>query len=268
MLRKLIIVTSSLLLMACMSLGANAQGLIKEIQDRGTLRIGVANGPPYQFPDPVSGKYEGLNIDLANEVAELMGVELEIVEATWATLITGLQVKQYDVIFANLFATPERALTVAFTGAYDTYGFHVMVKEDSALQSLDDLNSADVTFVGQAGTVEAKYPGELFPESKTEALATDQASAPPLAVLSGQADAVFIDPGFFRILSAQNPQAFEKTRFLNGEDALLKPVALSYALRHGDTDMLNFLNVFIQDKVANGIIASERDKWFDKTAEK
>ncbi len=267
MLNKFITTISAILLTACMSLGANAQDLIKEIQDRGTLRIGVANGPPYQFPDPLSGEYKGLNIDLANEVAELMGVDLEIVEATWATLITGLQVDQYDVIFANLFATPERALTVTFTDAYDTYGFHVMVRDDSAIQSLEDLNNADVTFVGQAGTVEAKYPGEMFPQSKTEALATDQASAPPLAVLAGQADAVFIDPGFFRILSAQNPQALNNARLLNGEDALLKPVSLSYALRHGDTDMLNFLNVFIQDRVANGVIASGRDAWFDKMAE-
>ncbi|MEZ5812856.1 MAG: transporter substrate-binding domain-containing protein [Rhizobiaceae bacterium] len=268
MIRKMLVTTMALVFCAFASVSANAEALIKEIQDRGTLRIGVADGPPYQFPDAMSGEYVGLNIDLAKEAAKLLGVELEIVPATWATLITGLQVKQYDVVFANLFATPERAVTVTFTDAYDTYGFHVMVKDDSAIKSLADLNSPDVTFVAQAGTVEAKYPLELFPESKMNALATDQANAPPLAVLSGQADAVFIDPGFYRILSTQNPDLFKSARLLNGPDELLKPVSLSYALRHGDMDMLNFLNVFIHDKVANGVIAAERDRWFDKMAEK
>ena len=56
-------------------------------------------------------------------------------------------------------------------------------------------------------------------------------------------------------------------RLLNGEDNLLKPVSLSYAVRHEANDMLNFLNVFIRDKVANKAIAPARDAWFDKIAQ-
>ena len=246
---------------------AIAQGLIKEVKDRGTLRIGVAEGPPYQYPDPVSGDYIGLNIDLANEVAGILGVELEVVPATWATLVTGLEVGQYDVIFANLFATPPRAVSVAFTDAYDTYGFHVMVRADSALQSLDDLNNANVTFAGVAGTVEAQYPKELFPEAKVTELVTDQANAAPTAVLAGQADAYMVDPGYLRVISTQNPAFRDQTRLLNGEDNLLKPVSLSYAVRHDAIDMLNFLNIFIRDKVANKAIAPARDAWFEKSAQ-
>ncbi|WP_168771077.1 transporter substrate-binding domain-containing protein [Palleronia sediminis] len=246
---------------------AGAQGLIQEVLDRGTLRVGVAEGPPYQYPDAMSGDYVGLNIDLAKEVAEIMGVELEVVPATWATLVTGLEVEQYDVIFANLFATPQRALSVAFTDAYDTYGFHVMVRVDSDLQTLEDVNSEGVTFAGVAGTVEAQYPAELFPNATVTELVTDQANAGPTSVLSGQSDAVLVDPGFLRILTAQNPALAEQTRLLNGEDNLLKPVSLSYAVRHDDMDMLSFLNVFIRDKVANGVIATKRDRWFDTIAQ-
>ena len=254
-------------LAAALATEAAAQGLIDEIRDRGTLRIGVAEGPPYQDPDPMTGDYVGLNIDLAEEVAGILGVELEVVPATWATLVTGLDVDQYDVIFANLFATPERAVTVAFTDAYDTYGFHVMVAEDSELQSLDDLNSTDVSFAGVAGTVEAQYSKELYPEAQVNELVTDQANAGATSVLSGQSDAVLVDPGLYRILTAQNPAMAERTRLLNGEDALLKPVSLSYAVEHEDQDMLNFLNVFIRDRVANDAIAPARDEWFDKIAE-
>lgn len=246
---------------------ATAQDLLSHVIDRGTLRIGVAEGPPYQYPDAMTGEYIGLNIDLAREAAEIIGVDLEIVPATWATLITGLKVDQYDVIFANLFATPPRAVSVAFTDAYDTYGFHVMVAADSAIQTLEDLNSPDVSFGGVAGTVEAQYPTELFPLATVNELVTDQANAGPTSVLSGQTDAVLVDPGFYRILTSQNPTIKEKARLINGEDNLLKPVSLSYAVRHKDGDMLNFLNVFIRDKVANGVIVTERDRWFDKIAE-
>jgi polar amino acid transport system substrate-binding protein len=243
-----------------------AQQLIKEVKDRGTLRIGVAEGPPYQYPDAMSGEYVGLNIDLAKEAAEILGVKLEVVPATWATLVTGLEVGQYDVIFANLFATPQRAVSVAFTDAYDTYGFQVLVKSDSPISSLEQLNSPDVSFAGVAGTVEAQYPKELFPQAVVNELVTDQANAGPTSVLSGQSTAVLVDPGYYRILTAQNPSLKEQTKLLNGEDALLKPVSLSYAVQHGDTDMLSFLNVFIRDKVANSAIAPARDAWFDKIA--
>lgn len=245
----------------------SAPGAIDRIVESGVLRIGVAEGPPYQFPDPATGDYVGLNIDLAQEVATIMGVELEIVPATWATLVTGLEVGQYDVIFANLFATPERALSVAFTEPYDTYGFHVAVKSDSALASVDDLNDPAVSFAGVAGTVEAQYPKELFPNAVVNELVTDQAGVGFTSVVSGQSTAVFVDPGFFRILTSQNPDMAAQLKLLNGEDALLKPVSLAYAVRHEDQDLLGFLNTFIQDRVANGVIEAGRNAWFDRIAE-
>lgn len=239
---------------------------IQEIKDRGTLRIGVAEGPPYQYPDPVSGEWVGMNIDLANQVATIMGVELEIVPATWATLVTGLEVDQYDVIFVNLFATPERALTVAFTQPYDTYGFHIMVKADSPITSLDQLNDPSVSFAGVAGTVEAQYPRELYPDAVVNELVTDQAAVSFTAVISGQSTASFVDPGRMRILTAQNPDMAAQLRLLNGEDALLKPVSLSYAVQYEDQDLLGFLNVFIQDRQANDALVPLRNQWFDTMA--
>ncbi len=248
--------------------GQVSADVIKEIKERGALRIGVAEGPPYQFPDPVSGEWVGMNIDLANEAAKIMGVKLEIVPATWATLVTGLEVGQYDVIFANLFATPERAVSVAFTQPYDTYGFHVMVKSDSAITSLDQLNDPSVSFAGVAGTVEAQYPKELYPNAVVNEMVTDQAGVGFTAVISGQSTASFVDPGYMRILKAQNPDMAAQLRLLNGEDALLKPVSLSYAVQYDDQDLLGFLNVFIQDRRANDALVPLRNKWFDNMAAK
>lgn len=239
---------------------------VAEIKERGTLRIGVAEGPPYQYPDPATGEWVGMNIDLARQATKIMGVELEIVPATWATLVTGLEVGQYDVIFANLFATPERALSVAFTQPYDTYGFHIMVRSDSPITSLDQLNDPSVSFAGVAGTVEAQYPKELYPNAVVNELVTDQAGVGFTAVISGQSTASFVDPGYMRILSAQNPDMAGQLRLLNGEDALLKPVSLSYAVQYDDQDLLGFLNVFIQDRRANNALVPLRNQWFDTMA--
>ncbi|MGC4026316.1 MAG: transporter substrate-binding domain-containing protein [Mesorhizobium sp.] len=248
------------------STAALAQDLIEKIKSSGTMRIGVAPGAPYQFPDPATGVYEGFNIDLANKVAGILGVKVEVVESSWATLSTGLQAGQFDVIFANVFATPERAVSVSFTQPYFNYGFHVMVLNESPITSLDQLNSPDVIFSGMSGTVEARYPAELYPSAQVKELVTDNSYGGPLEVVAGRATAAFVDPGIYRIMLAQNPDLAGKVRLLNDEDHLLKPVGLAWAVMPQETHMLNFLNVFIQDLINNGEHIKLRDTWFDKLA--
>jgi polar amino acid transport system substrate-binding protein len=257
-------------LAAAAALPAAAQGtsLVKEIRSRGTLKVGMAESPPWQAPNPASGQYEGFNVDLAKRVADIMGVKLEIVPATWATLVPGLEAKQYDVVFANLFATPQRALVVNFTEPYSTYGFHVVVNANSKIQSLADVNKPEVTFVGMSGTVEESYPKELYPQAKVRGIVTNDVATWVGEVASGQADAAFLDPGTFRILKSKNPNLERRLRVLNGEDALVKPVGLAYAVRPEDTHMLEFLNTFIRDFVRNGEHVTLRDKWFEVLAKR
>jgi len=249
-----------------MSIPAASADLVKEIQQRGVLKVGMAESPPWQSPNPATGEYEGFNVDLANRVAKLLGVELEIVPGTWATIVPGLEAKQYDVVFANLFATPERAIVVNFTEPYSTYGFHVVVNVDTDINSIDQLNSPDVSFVGMSGSVEETFPKEIFPEAEVRGIVTNDVASWIGEVASGQADAAFLDPGTYRILKAKNPNLEGRLRVLNSEDDLLKPVGLSYAVRPDELHMLEFLNTFIRDFVRNGENVTLRDKWFDELA--
>lgn len=246
---------------------AQAADLIKEIQERGTFKVGMAESPPWQSPNPKTGEYEGFNVDMARRVAGIMGVELEIVPATWSTLIPGLEAKQYDVAFVNLFATPQRALVVNFTEPYSTYGFHVVVAADSELAGLDQLNDPEVSFVGMSGTVEESYPKELYPNAEVKGIVTNDVATWVGEVATGRADAAFLDPGTFRILKAKNPNLERRLKVLNGEDKLVKPVGLAYGVRPDDLHMLNFLNTFIRDFVRNGEHVTLRDKWFDSLAQ-
>jgi ABC-type amino acid transport substrate-binding protein len=252
----------------CAAPAAHAEDIIAKIQKTGTLRVGMAPSPTDQSPNPDTGVYEGYNVEMANEIAKIMNVKLQIVPATWATLVPGLVADQYDIVFANLFATPERALVVSFTQPYAFNGFMVMVAKDSPVKSLDDLNSPDVTFVGMSGSVESIYPPEIYPKSKTNVLVGENVAAPTQEVLAGRATAHMIDPTTYATLKAQNPDLAARTRLLNDRDHLIKPVGLSYAVRPEDTHMLNFLNVFIQDRINNGEYKARRAKWLDQLSEK
>lgn len=244
------------------------EDVVRTVQSRGVLKVGMAESPPWQAPNGKTGAYEGFNVDLAERVAKVMGVKLEIVPASWSTLVPGLTAKQYDVVFANLFATPPRALVVSFTDPYATYGFHVVVPANSPIKSVDQLNDPKVTFVGQSGTVEESYPKELYPQAQVRGMVTNDVAAWIGEVASGRADAAFLDPGTLRILKAKSPALERRLRVLNAEDKLLKPVGLAYAVRPEDTHMLNFLNTFIRDFVRNGEDGPLRDKWFDAMAQR
>lgn len=259
----------NVLLMFAMMLAAvpaSAADLLKEIKDRGVFRVGMAESPPWQSPNPTTGKYEGFNVDLAEQVAKVLGVRLEIVPGTWATIVPGLEASQYDAVFANLFATPERAVVVDFTQPYFTYGFHVIVNAKTGITSMDALNSPNVTFVGESGTVEESYPKELYPQANVRGVVTNDIAVWIGEVASGQADAAFIDPGTLRLLQTRSPTLAARLTVLNKEDALVKPVGLAYAIRPGDQHFLNFLNTFIADVVRSGENVKLRDKWFDQLA--
>ncbi|MDR6755138.1 polar amino acid transport system substrate-binding protein [Mycoplana sp. BE70] len=245
-----------------------AGDLVKEIKERGVFRVGMAESPPWQSPNPTTGKYEGFNVDLAEQVAKVLGVQLEIVPNTWATIIPGLEAGQYDAVFANLFATPERAIVVDFTEPYFTYGFHVIVNAKSGITTMDNLNSPEVTFVGESGTVEESYPKELYPQANVRGVVTNDIAAWIGEVASGQADAAFIDPGTLRLLQLRSPALASRLTVLNGEDTLVKPVGLAYAIRPGEQHFLNFLNTFIRDVVRNGENVKLRDKWFEELAKR
>lgn len=242
--------------------------MIKDIQARGVLKVGMAESPPWQSPNPATGTYEGFNVDLANRVAEIMGVKLEIVPSTWSTLIPGLESKQFDVAFVNFFATPPRALVVNFTEPYYTYGFHVVVNADSDIKSLADLDRPEVSFVGMSGTVEESYPKELYPNATVRGVVTNDVASWIGEVASGQAQAAFLDPGTFRLLKTKNPNIESRLRVLNDEEHLVKPVGLAYAVMPEETHMLEFLNTFIRDVVRNNEQFTLRDKWFDELAKR
>jgi ABC-type amino acid transport substrate-binding protein len=246
----------------CATASLAADDSIKNIQDAGIFRVGMAPAPPYQSANPATGEYEGYNVDMAKGVADVLGVKLQIVDASWSTLVPGLLDHKYDAIMANIFATPERALVVTFTQPYFLYGLDVIVKADGPLKTMDDLTKPGVVFSGISGGVDATYPAQIYPQSKTNALVSDDPSAPILQVLNGQADAAMVDPSIYLLLRGKNPQVAKATKRLNTDETAIRRTALSWAVRPDDVRLLNFLNVFIQAKVSTGESDRLRAKWY------
>ena len=103
------------LLLLASAVPARAQTVLDTIIARGTLRVGLTGDyRPFSIKDP-AGKFEGLDVDMAESLAKGMGVKLELVPTAWPTLMTDLQAGKYDVAMGGITVTLERAKTAMFS---------------------------------------------------------------------------------------------------------------------------------------------------------
>lgn len=149
-------------LIACLALvgasvHAQSPSTWDAIQDRGTLRIGVTQAPPWYFKNPATQQWSGLGVSVGQAMAETLDVELEPVEVTWGTAVSALQADQIDIMFV-LDATPTRALAIDFPAQpLLYYALAVLADEDLKIESWSDLNSSNISIAVTQGTTMDSY---------------------------------------------------------------------------------------------------------------
>lgn len=118
--RNFVWITLTAVLFLTLSLGTGlAEDHLDVIKARGKLIVGTsADYPPYESVDK-DGKFVGLDMDLVREIGKRMGVEVEIKDMGFDTLIAAVQNKKIDLVAAAMQGTTERDKTVDFTIPYN-----------------------------------------------------------------------------------------------------------------------------------------------------
>ncbi|GAA1079223.1 ABC transporter substrate-binding protein [Kitasatospora arboriphila] len=115
--------------------------LPEEVRRAGTIRLGGAVGtPPSAFyPDPAKKTPAGLDVDVADAVAKVLGLTVQREDAAFETILPALGSGKYDVGTGNFGVTTARLRTIDFvTYVDDGQGFAVR-KDDTRLQQVTDL---------------------------------------------------------------------------------------------------------------------------------
>lgn len=114
--------------------------------------------PPFEFEDAdAPSGYSGFDIDLTQEIADRLGLELEVLEVGFDALQSGasLAAGQCDLVASAMTITPERAENLLFSEPYYDAIQSLIVLADSGITSLEDL-------VGEALGVQADTTGAAF----------------------------------------------------------------------------------------------------------
>lgn len=127
------------------------------IKERGSIRVGVTQAPPWFSKAPGSEEWEGLGAAIGKQMAEEMDVKFEAVEVTWGTAVAALQSNKIDVMFV-LDATPKRALAVDFPAQpLLYYALAVLADDDLKIETWDDLNKDGIKIAVTQGTTMDRY---------------------------------------------------------------------------------------------------------------
>ncbi|HLS45920.1 MAG TPA: transporter substrate-binding domain-containing protein, partial [Ornithinicoccus sp.] len=169
--------------------GASAEegGTLAEIQEEGTVTVGIAGEEPYSYTDE-DGELTGATIAIHREVFGNLGIDdVEGVLVEWDALIPGLNAGRFDVISAGMSILPERCEQAAFGDPEIMYTTALLVPEGNPndLHNMQDIAEAsDVTFAAMSGAIEQGYADKLGIETMIVNSPQDGLDA----VVSGRAD--------------------------------------------------------------------------------
>ncbi len=114
--------------------------------------------PPYEYKE--GDKIVGIDAEIAAEIAKKLDMELEIVDIEFGSIVSGVQSGKFDMGMAGLTVTEDRKKSVNFSDTYATGVQVVIVKEDSAIKSVDDLAGKDIKIGVQQDTTGDIYASD------------------------------------------------------------------------------------------------------------
>ncbi len=168
---------------------ATAQSTWDAIQERGTLRIGVTQAPPWFTKDIRSGEWTGgLGVTLGTKMAEALEVELETVEVTWGTSIAALQSDKIDLMYF-LSPTASRARVIDFTTNPVGYiSQAVMAADGFDASTWDGMNTSETSLSVPQATSMDQFLTRMAPNADIQRFPDNAAAI--AAFQSGRVDAV------------------------------------------------------------------------------
>lgn len=239
-------------------LQASAQSNIT-IQPDETVTVGLdSTFAPYGFLK--NGEFTGFDVELAEEVFTEMGVDYEFQSIDWSMKEAELNNGNIDMIWNGYSKTPEREELVLFSDNYVEGRVGVLVKQDSDIQSINDLEGLKVAtqegssqleaIMQQPGLVESLDGGRVITFSSFNEVLQELAT--------GRVDAIVVAELVTRYYFSQNGQA-EDYRMLD-EDFGITPTAVGF--RKNETAFVEEFNTAL-NKVMNSDAYDEIEgRWF------
>lgn len=207
---------------------------------------------PYEYYD--GDKIVGIDVEIAEKIAEKLGLELVIQDISFDSIITAVDEGSADLGLAGMTVTDKRLEEVDFSISYATGVQSIIVKEGSPIKSVDDLYAEGAAYkVGvQLGTTGDIYSTDDFGEDLVTQFTTGNEAVN--ALLGGDVDCVIIDNEPAKAFVANNTG-------LKILDTAYADEDYAACIKKGNDQLRNAVDKAITELIADGTIDAIVDKY-------
>lgn len=206
--------------------------------------------PPYEYYE--GEKIIGIDAEIAQAIADKLGLELKIEDMEFDSIITAVQQGKADMGLAGMTVTPEREENVNFSNTYATGIQSVIVTEDSDIASPDDLAGKKIGV--QLSTTGDIYATDDYGDDNVEQY--NKGADAVMALTQGKIDAVIIDNEPAKKFVAQT----EGLKILDTEYVQEEYAA---CINKDNKALLDAVNGALEELQADGTIQAILDKYID-----
>jgi polar amino acid transport system substrate-binding protein len=213
-----------------------------------------AEFPPFEFisTNGVIGEYDGIDIAIVKEIGERAGVEVEMQNMEFDSLLVALQNGQIDATIAGMTVTEERAKSVDFSTPYYTATQVMIVPEGSDIKAAADM-------AGKTIAVVQGYTGEtVVQDLGFEYEAFKKGTECVMELVNGKCDVVVIDSA-----TAQKYVSDNKGLTIVEDPDAFASEEYAIAVQKGNTELLNLINGVVEEMLADGTISELSAKYID-----
>lgn len=214
----------------------------KEVAGGKLVMATNAEFPPYEFYD--GDKIVGIDAEIAQAIADELGMELEIEDIAFDSIIPEIVSGKADMALAGMTVTEDRKASVDFSDTYATVSQMIIVKEDSKIAGPDDLKG--VTVGVQLGTTGDIYVSDLEADGTTVERYNKGFEAVQ-ALSQGKIDAVVIDGEPAKTFVSES----EGLKIL---DEAFTVEEYAIAVKKGNSELLDKINTALESLKDNGTL--------------
>ena len=234
---------------------AEAGALMTKVKESGKLVVGTeAQYAPYEFKD-MDANFVGCDMWLAQQIADALGVELEVVDMSFDGIIPAVQSGQVDIGIAAFTVTEERAEVIDFSEAYEKAAQAVVVKKGN-----EDVYSTKESFAGQKvgaqkGTVQSLLIKNVLSDS--ELFELDKYPELGMEVAAGNIAALVADAPVADELVKSNPELALATFSFDPNEVEFGKAAV---IAKGNEDFVAAVNEVITKVTSDGSFQTAYDE--------
>jgi polar amino acid transport system substrate-binding protein len=240
--------------------------VLSACETNNTLKVGMdLRWPPFETVDK-DGNPTGISVDLAYELGEYLGREVEIIDLEFGSLITALETNEIDIIIGSMSITEDRAQKINFSDPYFYFPLITVLNKDFydmyMPETKEDLFgiTEEVVYVGPKSFVSLSIPQAEATNPTIHEV--NDSNAAILEVVAGTSDAFIISASSAAGYASENPD----TTVLMWDPITASPIGMG--MRKGDTELLADVNEFISMLGdAGGVYEMLAEKYDDVIAE-